>query len=755
MAVSSYLATLYFICGVIIFFLAVTILRYSGRDVVSWSTALVLFFAGFGPMLGALGVFLEQNLREGAYLFENLVGSFDYTWEFFFPSLVLFSLVHPRRYKMWKYIKRYMFILFLPHLFHLLMLIFLLDRVNPARVFNPLFSLSASAGVLRTMIESAAKFMNVFMELLFKAHTQLFSFVNISYAGVSLLLLGISMRGDLTPRVRRQMKIVVGGLGLCIVTYSLARIIPVFMRIEQVENVTIAFINASLIVGGGSIAYAIVRYQFLDLRLIARKGIFYGAAVAIFASIYLIIVKQIASYFYQFSGTRVEILETGLIVLFIILFQPVLGKMEEWIDKLLVREEKKPRVRLRELSGELLSMIDVESMKERIKSVLSSVFVSDEVDLVFAGEIFSEAGEDPYTEQVVKVLSHVGEPIKRLDFMEVMGFLNVRGRFFLPPGRKVIDEAVETLPGVVRRFARFDLIVPVIQDDRCEAVLLLGRRREHSRYSMEEQALLSMLASQVAAALSRIDLLKEVVEKKVIEEELNIARTIQLNLLPSSPPSLNGYEASAMSVSSKQVGGDYYDFIHQDSYLAFTVADVSGKGVPASLLMASLQASLRSMMDFMRDPIGVVGRLNNVMYDITAPDKFATLFYGCLDLKKHEVIYTNAGHFFPVVIRKGGRLDVLDYSGLILGVQPGFPYENRKLKMKPGDTLVVTTDGVTEAENISGNLFGEERLYPLLSSLRGRNADDVKGTIIEKVNAFSHPMGSRDDLTILVLRRKE
>jgi len=236
--------------------------------------------------------------------------------------------------------------------------------------------------------------------------------------------------------------------------------------------------------------------------------------------------------------------------------------------------------------------------------------------------------------------------------------------------------------------------------------------------------------------------------------EMELAKRIQTALLPDEER-IKGYEIAAAMYPAKEVGGDYYDYLHRDSLLSVAVADVSGKGVPASLLMASLQASLRSNMDRMEDPVVVVGRLNGAMYETTAPDKFVTLFYGCLNMKRDTFQYTNAGHNFPVVIREDGLVEVLDYSGLILGVVPTFTYEYQELKFKPGDTLVVITDGVTEAENGSGELFGEERLYNLLSTLRGRSAFDVKEAIVESVKNFSYPKGASDDLTVLVLKRKD
>lgn len=794
MATSSILASFYFVCGAIIFFLAVAILRHSVKSIVNWATALVLFFAGFGPILGAMGVLLERNLLEGTVLFKNLVASFDYIWEFFFPSLLLFALVYPRRSRIWGYIKKYIFILFLPHVFHLFMLIFLMQRVKPDKIFLPLVHLAESAGPLQTFLTMTAGFMNVLMELLFKAHMQLFSLVNIAYAAFSLVLLGSALRKDIAPRVRRQLQVVITGLGLCILTYSWARLIPFLAGITMPEGVPAGFMNASLILGGGSIAYSIVRHQFLDMRLIARRGILYAATASLLASIYLLTIRQITQFFYQFSGARVEILETGFIILFIIAFQPLLGRLEDWAERVLVKEQKNPRARIRSLSGELVAMIDIEMLKVKVQEVLSDVFMADRVELVLEEDILrgvwepagdaaapaswmgagggtngstsSDAGGDGAADddeagggaeavRVLEFLSQVGEPIEKLDVIHALGFPVPEVKRFRRRSRSLSSESIEALPEPVKHFAEYELIVPIVQQDRCNAVLLLGARKEHDHYHPDEQALLSMLASQIAVSLGKIELLAEVVEKKIIEEELNIARAIQLNLLPSSPPELEDYEVSALSLSSKQVGGDYYDFLHRDSQLSIAVADVSGKGIPASLLMASLQASLRSMAGTTDEPVEVVEKLNEVMFQTTSSDKFVTLFFGNLDLRCGVLSYTNAGHLFPVVVREGGKIEVLDYSGLILGVKPDFPYEKRELELGPGDAVVVVTDGVTEAESPAGEMFGEKRFYELVSGLRARSAADIMHAVVRSVEYFSAPLGARDDLTILVLKRKE
>ncbi len=754
MGASSFLASFYLVCGIIIFFLAVMIVRQSSKSTASWFTALVLFFASFGPILGAVSYLLAANPREGTLLFKNLVESFDYVWEFFFPSLVLFALVYPRRHRSWPWVRKIAWMLFLPHLFHLILLIFLLHRVNPSRMFQGLGQLDVPFAAAKALLERSADFLNIFFSLLFKAHQQLFALVDVAYAAFAMVLLVGGIRSDVPPRVKRQVRVLLVGLGLCIVTFVFAGLAPALAGAEAREDISTALINAALIIGGGSIAFAIVRYQLLDMRLIARRGILYVAAAAVFASVYLLIIKEITSLFGRFSGGRVEILETGFIILFIIAFQPVLGRIEEWSERFLVREQHSPRARIRALSGELLTMIDIAAIKERLGAVLADVFEAKDARLVVAEEVLKESGGDADVRTVFDTLAGIGEPVTRSDLLESLGFLSARKNYRQSRRKKHADEIAATLPAGMRRFAGCDLLVPITHDAECVAAILLGARPQQDRYNAEERALLSMLASQVAASLHNIALLKEVVEKRVMEEELNIARSIQLKLLPSEPPELERFEVAALSVSSKQVGGDYYDFLRRGPYLAIAVADVSGKGFPASLLMATLQASLRSNLDRMEYPVELVGKLNDMMCEATTEDKFATLFYGCLDMDRNVLLYTNAGHVFPTFLSAGGRVETLDYSGLILGVLPGFQYERFERTLEPGDTLVVVSDGVTEATNDAGEFYGEERLSALLPSLHGRRACDVRDGIIESVREFSGPKGAGDDVTILVLRRK-
>ena len=397
----------------------------------------------------ARSAFSSSSIRARApLLFKNLVASFDYVWEFFFPSLVLFALVYPRRHRAWPWMRQYRLDALSPaplsshppHLSHA-------PRESRAHVSRARRRSPVSVGAVSAFLERIGGFLNVFMALLLKAHVQLFSIVDVAYAAFSMILLVGAMRSDLSPRVKRQVRVLLGGLGLCIVTFSLARLVPSFAGAEERQDISTAFINASLIIGGGSIAFAIVRYQLLDMRLIARRGILYVAAAAVSPPSISSSSRRSRSLFSRFSGGSVEILETGFIILFIIAFQPVLGRIEEWSERFLVREQHNPRARIRALSSELLTMIDVSAMKERISAVLADVFETKEAQLVLAKEVLEESGGDPDVQHGRSIRSPASASPSRVRiFSRRSGILSARKNLLRRRRKKFADETRRTCP---------------------------------------------------------------------------------------------------------------------------------------------------------------------------------------------------------------------------------------------------------------------------------------------------------------------
>jgi sigma-B regulation protein RsbU (phosphoserine phosphatase) len=270
-------------------------------------------------------------------------------------------------------------------------------------------------------------------------------------------------------------------------------------------------------------------------------------------------------------------------------------------------------------------------------------------------------------------------------------------------------------------------------------------------YSSEELAQLSGLTPQIASALQNIQLLKENVERQVFEEELKIARKIQTQLLPSNPPRLRGFDLSGVTVPSRYVGGDYYDYvITDDGKLAIVVADVSGKGIPASILTASLQAAVRSNEDVQGRPALMMSRLNNLMYENTSASEFATLFYGVVDTDTGEFTYSNAGHDFPILIDDDGARS-LEESGIVLGCLEEFDYRSSRCTIPLEGTLAIYTDGLTESESAAGEYFGAKRLRDALVNHARGSADEICRNVIEEVKRFGSSE-TLDDLTLVVLK---
>jgi sigma-B regulation protein RsbU (phosphoserine phosphatase) len=252
-----------------------------------------------------------------------------------------------------------------------------------------------------------------------------------------------------------------------------------------------------------------------------------------------------------------------------------------------------------------------------------------------------------------------------------------------------------------------------------------------------------------------VRLLSENVQKRILEEEIALASEIQHRLLPATFPQHPGYESFAVSFASKTVGGDYFDLFCEDGRrLHLAIADVAGKGMAAALLMSSLRAALRSNVPHFESPAHVLTRINNLLYESTSPEKFATFFYGVLDTERHELLYANAGHNYPVILHADNTTTELRDGGLILGAFPDIEYADGHLQLEPGETLFLYTDGITEATDRGEVDFGEERLYEILRRSQRQEPRQMVQTVLDAVKKYTAGGDPADDLTMLVLRRQ-
>ncbi len=297
------------------------------------------------------------------------------------------------------------------------------------------------------------------------------------------------------------------------------------------------------------------------------------------------------------------------------------------------------------------------------------------------------------------------------------------------------------------------LSVPLLCKGRLIGVLNLFNKKNEGRFTEDDQRLLSIIGSQSAQVIENARLYEEEKHLREIERELETARSIQLELLPKQPPRIPGFDIAGASYPAKEVGGDYFDFIplSQEKW-GIALGDISGKGVPAALLMSNMQATLRSQAVTNPDVVSCIEKTNHILFLNTDSNKFVTLFYGELDAAARRFRYVNAGHNFPFLLEPSGEIRTLQRGGLILGMLPDCRYEDETLMLTPGSTLVIFSDGVTEAENEQGALFGEQRLKELIRHNRAEQAEEMVARIYQAVQTFTGANEQEDDVTVVVLK---
>jgi len=751
----------YFISGVLFFLLGLTILRTGRSGTPTHATAMMLFFAGIGPLLSASGLVLESNPREGSVVYSSMLETFEFMWEFFFPALMLFALSFPREFPVLRRYPIIVLFVFLPYIFHLGVMMYgdrVLDLVRHLSKAFPA-EREVSLGTRDVAVGSLDNVLGAFVSLLERAHRNFFVVVNIVYSAMAMTLLWRSRRELVNPRVTRQMRTVTVGIGLGVACYTVTKILMMVRPTLLPEGANLALLNIALLASGGSIAWAVVLQQFLGIRSVLLRGLLYTGVAALFAFLYVIVVRPISDFFGQHSAVSGEAFETAFIILTIIAFQPALSRTEEVLEQMFFRDQLGATRRMRLLGDAVASVTTADELETALARGLRDSLDTSGVRLVLVGEV---PGPTPFA----LLLEQIGEPVRRTDLERLRDTAKRRskgktGGLFRRARRgddmdetfrAALESVAQELLDNDRRGGAFEVIVPLFRGKRCEGFLGLSEKIYGVPYSSDDLTYLAVLSTQVSSALQNIRLLGENLERKLIEEELKIARKIQTQLLPGDPPPIPGFDLSAVTVPSRYVGGDYYDFVLvEGKWLVIVVADVSGKGIPASILTASLQATVRSNADAQTDPVRMMARLNQLLYRNTSASEFATLFYAVVDLDTGRMKYANAGHDFPFVVRSTNA-ERLDHSDIVLGCMEDFDYRSSDYAMAPDTTLVVYTDGVTESESEGGEYFGSERLCSVLERNSSASASELCQTVIDEVRTFGS-QERQDDLTLLVLKR--
>jgi sigma-B regulation protein RsbU (phosphoserine phosphatase) len=349
--------------------------------------------------------------------------------------------------------------------------------------------------------------------------------------------------------------------------------------------------------------------------------------------------------------------------------------------------------------------------------------------------------------------------------------MSIVQRLELAVGRGVTGRVAETgepaiVPDVTReeryleglKGARSELVVPLTFRDRVIGVLDV-QSPQVDAFCERDVEILSALGSVASAAIINAKNHREALRsrdeasrRRALERQISLARTFQEYMLPRQDPSVPGFELAGVNLPGQSISGDFFDYISlPHGHLGVAVADVSGEGVPAALLAASLQGTLRAHIEDLYSISSIVTRTNDSLHTLTRPEEFATLFYAVFD-PDGTATYVNAGHNPPLVFRADGEVERLWDGGTVLGAFPDRDYRQARVTTRPGDYVVMYTDGLTDALR-GDEFFGEERVIEAVGRARGAPARVVATMLVNEADAFSGPGASADDMTVVVARR--
>lgn len=313
-----------------------------------------------------------------------------------------------------------------------------------------------------------------------------------------------------------------------------------------------------------------------------------------------------------------------------------------------------------------------------------------------------------------------------------------------------VDKNTDYIAG--RISTRSEMAVPLKVKDTVVGVLNVESDKKDV-YKDHELELMNAFASLAAVSVERAKLHKQMLSARRLEHELAIARRIQKTFLPSGNPRIEGFDIAGINIPSAEVGGDYYDFIPiVENQYGIAIGDVSGNGIPASLIMAAFRASLKAEIRNNFAIRAILNKVNNLLFESIERDRYVTAVYGVLDSKNRIFTFSNAGHNHPILFRGSGEILHLEEGGMALGIFANSAYEENSVFLKSGDIMLFYTDGVTEIKNEDEVEFGEQRLIDTVKSCREKSAERIINYIIKEIEEFAKEHNSSDDITLIVMK---
>ena len=507
-----------------------------------------------------------------------------------------------------------------------------------------------------------------------------------------------------------------------------------------------------------SLAYVVVVQRAMDVRLLLRIGTQYVLArtsvtLLQIGVITYLIWKQIVPFMEAHPKNGTYVLVPTLILVVVIrrrfLRRGIFDRLRDRVDRHFFREAYNAELVLGDLVDRVRSitepMLLLETVSKRVSEVLH---VSRMAVLVRHGDCF-RAILEPQTAGTPLILLEASRPIRHLALTRGPAVV-----YREDPEEWLVEASEEERAAIDH--LNPEVLLPLPGRTRLMGVMALGAKRSEEPYSAADLRLLASVASQTGLGLEVNDLAetlaREAAGKERMQREMEIAREVQERLFPQRIPQIPGVDLAGHCRPALGVGGDYYDMIGlEDGRLALAVGDVSGKGIGAALLMASLRASLRGMTDGnSHDLARMVRKLNRLVYEASSANRYATFFFAIYDPRTRMLEYVNGGHNAPAILRCGEVLR-LEATGMVVGLLPDVEFEQASVQMQPGDTFLAYTDGISEAMTIDDEEWEDERMLACARANHG-SAAGVLRALFAGADAFTAGAPQHDDMTVLILK---
>jgi sigma-B regulation protein RsbU (phosphoserine phosphatase) len=518
-----------------------------------------------------------------------------------------------------------------------------------------------------------------------------------------------------------------------------------------------------------SLAYVVVVQRAMDVRILLRMGTKYALARGTVWILRTALLTLICVFFWQtarapHSDGAAIVRLSGLALLLVLVSPRMFEPVSRWIDRRFFREAYNADLVLSELSEQVRNFTETTPLVQMVSRRISDVLHIPKVSVLLREETGFQLRHSVGAELDNKVLL----PEKSIA-MQVLVETNRPAVLYQEDADDwLADSEVQERHALEQLDA--EVLLPLPGRKGLMGVMILGPKRSEEPYSASDLRVLNSVGVQTGLALEVSELAhslaQEASQRARMNREIEIAREVQQRFFPRQMPAILGLELAGACRPALGVGGDYYDVIELgDGRIGLAVGDVSGKGVSAALLMASLRACLRTMTLVTQSAgshnhsrqtklASLMQDMNQLVYESSEVNRYATFFFGIYDPGLRAFQYVNAGHNPPMLLRagRGGGVVRLDAGGTVIGLLPNVPYSEGVVTLECGDLLLAYTDGISEAMNIADEEWGEERMLLAAEKLRNETAEEALRAIFAAADEFTDAAPQHDDMTLLVLK---